>query len=350
MRHITYAMVAALAMMLLPVQHTQAQNKALKVVSLTVAQGDNTSTDSNTSITYDDEVDGQTKYCPVIKVRMPNEQLVFKGKMMEAQNKTGEYWVYMYQDAKNLKVFDSSRQATPVTVNFKDYGITSLNGQSTYVLTLGTEDVKNDIHNVYSSVTLGLGASLVGLPGPYLALGYNYKNFGIELMGTYGVATSDDFILKETSEDATSEEAGSGDGSGLGCNFRSLQLALRLGYDFRLARTLAVTPQVGVVYTYLTDYESGGSIDESVQADHIIKGPNLFKNDDEDVGSSAWSASLGLRFMFAPFGPKFRIQVTPEYRLKLSNDDLIGRLGAIDKTIKKGYEGFNLTAGLLLYF
>ena len=60
--------------------------------------------------------------CALIKVGLGLQGVQFEGSIMgNVENKTGEYWVYMPQGNRMLKVKHANY--APVMVNFADYGV-----------------------------------------------------------------------------------------------------------------------------------------------------------------------------------------------------------------------------------
>ena len=86
--------------------------------------------------------------CALVKVQVAATGVTFDGNVMgEVAFSKNEYWVYMPEGSKRLKVIHPNY--LPLEVSFADYGIPSLHGRSTYVLTLllgevpqGTQQLK----------------------------------------------------------------------------------------------------------------------------------------------------------------------------------------------------------------
>ena len=71
--------------------------------------------------------------CALIKVGIGLQGVQFEGSIMgNVENKTGEYWVYMPQGNRQLKVKHTNY--APVMVTFADYGVEKLEGNRTYEL------------------------------------------------------------------------------------------------------------------------------------------------------------------------------------------------------------------------
>ena len=71
--------------------------------------------------------------CALIKVGIGLQSVQFEGSIMgNVENKTGEYWVYMPQGNRQLKVKHANY--APVMVTFADYGVEKLESNRTYEL------------------------------------------------------------------------------------------------------------------------------------------------------------------------------------------------------------------------
>ncbi len=80
-------------------------------------------------------LDGNGDPCALVKVQLAVQGATFSGNTVgNVGYDNGEYLVYMTEGSKNLQVKHFSY--LPVDVNFADYGINSLKGKKTYVLTL----------------------------------------------------------------------------------------------------------------------------------------------------------------------------------------------------------------------
>ena len=77
--------------------------------------------------------DLNNKNCALIKVGLGLQGAQFEGSIMgNVENKTGEYWVYMPQGNRMLKVKHANY--APVMVTFADYGVEKLESNRTYEL------------------------------------------------------------------------------------------------------------------------------------------------------------------------------------------------------------------------
>ncbi len=80
--------------------------------------------------------------CALIKVGLGLQGVQFEGSIMgSVENKTGEYWVYMPQGNRMLKVKHSNY--APVMVNFANYGVEKVESNKTYELIVSFQQYIN---------------------------------------------------------------------------------------------------------------------------------------------------------------------------------------------------------------
>ena len=86
--------------------------------------------------------------CALLKVQLVASGAQFDGNVIgDISFKINEYWVYMSQGSKRLKVYHPN--FLPLEVTFSDYGIDHLESKCTYVLTLLRSDVQQgNQHNL----------------------------------------------------------------------------------------------------------------------------------------------------------------------------------------------------------
>ena len=76
--------------------------------------------------------------CALVKVQIVGEGVMFSGNVMgDVKYKGNEYWVYMPNGSKRLKV--THPDCLPLEISFDNYGISRLRSKTTYVLTLTKE-------------------------------------------------------------------------------------------------------------------------------------------------------------------------------------------------------------------
>lgn len=73
--------------------------------------------------------------CALVKVEVLANDVEFSGNVIEpVEHRTGEYWVYMVQGTKMLRI--NSGSFLPLMINFTDYDINGLGPNLTYMVTL----------------------------------------------------------------------------------------------------------------------------------------------------------------------------------------------------------------------
>lgn len=73
--------------------------------------------------------------CALVKVQIVGQDVMFGGNVMgNVDNKGNEYWVYMTNGSKRLKV--THPDCLPLDICFADYGISKINSKTTYKLIL----------------------------------------------------------------------------------------------------------------------------------------------------------------------------------------------------------------------
>ena len=87
-------------------------------------------------------MDAEGHPCGLIKVRTNNPDLQFKGDIVgNVENKMNEYWVYVPQSSRQIKV--NHPNFMPFVVSFSDYGI-DISPKATYILTLEETKYKKE--------------------------------------------------------------------------------------------------------------------------------------------------------------------------------------------------------------
>ena len=73
--------------------------------------------------------------CGLVKVQLAATGAQFEGNVIgQVEYRTGEYWVYMTQGSYMLRI--KHPDIVPLDVNFRDYGVSGVDGKVTYTLTL----------------------------------------------------------------------------------------------------------------------------------------------------------------------------------------------------------------------
>ncbi len=84
-------------------------------------------------------LDGNGEPCALVKVQLAAPGATFDGNLVgDVAYKVNQYWVYMTSGSKRLQV--NHPHYLPLDISFADYGINSVKGKMTYVLTLALPD------------------------------------------------------------------------------------------------------------------------------------------------------------------------------------------------------------------
>ena len=119
--------------------------------------------------------DLNNRNCALIKVGLGLQGVQFEGSIVgNVENKTGEYWVYMPQGNRMLKVKHANY--APVMVTFADYGVEKLESNRTYELTITASG------NVVGPVDAG---------GNFYALTVSPKDAKVSIDGVLQSSSSD---------------------------------------------------------------------------------------------------------------------------------------------------------------
>ena len=119
--------------------------------------------------------DLNNRNCALIKVGLGLQGVQFEGSIMgNVENKTGEYWVYMPQGNRMLKVKHANY--APVMVTFADYGVEKVESNRTYELTITASG------NVVGPVDAG---------GNFYALTVSPKDAKVSIDGVLQSSSSD---------------------------------------------------------------------------------------------------------------------------------------------------------------
>ena len=119
--------------------------------------------------------DLNNRNCALIKVGIGLQGVLFEGSIVgNVENKTGEYWVYMPQGNRMLKV--KHPNYAPVMVTFADYGVEKVESDRTYELTITASG------NVVGPVDAG---------GNFYALTVSPKDAKVSIDGVLQSSSSD---------------------------------------------------------------------------------------------------------------------------------------------------------------
>ena len=112
--------------------------------------------------------DLNNKECALIKVLLPTPGVTFEGNVVgESEFKTNEYWVYVTDNTKQLKI--KVPGALPLLITFADHGITNVKSKQTYELSVNTGTVhpvaKSKLTSQYVMFVLNPSNAVVEIDG-----------------------------------------------------------------------------------------------------------------------------------------------------------------------------------------
>lgn len=121
----------AIILLLLIVGRVEGQDLAVKYFTLVP---------SDLSVQIQPRKDLNGKNCALVKVGIGLQGVQFEGNIMgEIANMVGEYWVYMPQGSRMLKV--KHPNYSPIMVTFANFGIEKLESNRTYQLTMNVSSI-----------------------------------------------------------------------------------------------------------------------------------------------------------------------------------------------------------------
>jgi hypothetical protein len=153
--------------------------------------------------------------------------------------------------------------------------------------------------------------SLMGISG---MIGAVYQRHDIQVSYTFGLSESD--VVYWNGDMNT------------GTKYKMQSIGIKYGYQFPLMRQLAITPQVGYYYNFLS-------------ANAAVYGNTIYGDN-----ASSNALSIGAKLVFAPIQHLY-LFVAPEYMFALSKDN---NFKTITDSSNFSGDGFAVHAGLLVNF
>lgn len=290
-------------------------------------------------------LDANGNPCALLKVILLKSEASFSSPdLVEASgHKVNQYWVYLVNGAKFLDV--DVPGFLPLKLRFSNCNpdITSLKGETTYLLTISSAESKptdeiaiasplaypRTIGNIQSSESAPSTTNPAQLPIPkqansvsfYAQAGYqvgNISGLGFNIgCNLYRVNLEGDLTIGLTDY---SEEFHS-------IIYKPTRIAIKAGYEFCLSAYFRLTPQIGVGAVCASGTQSGNV----------------------DLDFYAIPAAISLRTEYR-INDHFGISLTPEYCIKLSESETFGILADQSSTIQGFGTGFNTRLGVNFCF
>lgn len=174
-------------------------------------------------------------------------------------------------------------------------------------------------HYVY----FGAGYNIVSINGPSLSFGANIKHHNLELEGIWGLNQSG-YVNKY--------------------RYKAIRVGFRYGYEIPIFKYFAMTPEVGIAYTFLDDKY------------YIDSSSRIVGEASSDENLNTISVIGGIR-LTVPITTRLKFCVTPEYNYGIlsaltqnsAERAEKNRIITSNKTLESFFTGFNLNASLILF-
>ena len=232
-------------------------------------------------------------------------------------------WLSIYTRPRNVKTlpYDLSETLTlPVgtyQIAFSKKGYVTQNLEYTVLRNETTRDTVTLQRITYVkplAFYFGGGYTIRSLSGLSAIVGAVYQRHDLQASYTFGITESDAVYWGGDMNTAT--------------KYKMNSISLKYGYQFNLLRQLAITPQAGFNYNFLT-------------ANAAVAGNTTYGN-----GASSSAFTLGAKLQFVPM-EHLSFFLIPEYMFALSKDK---NFKSITKSSNFSGDGFALHIGLLANF
>ena len=259
----------------------------------------------------------------LIKVQLPESGATFESSMLlgDVKYNAGEYLVYLASGAKRLTI--KFPHCLPLTIEFSDYDITSLETKTTYVLQIlvsqeGSSRFKKNSFFVEPKMQIG------GLTSFGSSIGGYVGHLNIEASYLMGLTESEEVYWNNTSNPNA--------GSPSSYTYKPTFIGGKVGYAFYVGKPFRITPQVGMGVVFLNGTEKKAG-------DTHLDAKNGY----------AVNASVSVRFDYLIL-PWLGMGLSPEYSLALSNSDLYKLVSDVSSKVDGFAKGFNAKLGVFINF
>ena len=232
-------------------------------------------------------------------------------------------WLHVYTRPRNVKIMPMDVTETmtlPVgtyQLEFTRKGYVTQNKEYTVrrnETTLDTVTLQRVTYVKPLAFYFGGGYTLRSLSGISAIVGAVYQRHDLQASYTFGMGESDVMYWE-------------GD-QNKGTKYKMQSIGVKYGYQFPLMRHLAITPQVGWYYNFLSA--------------NVAQAGNTTYGD----GASSQALSVGAKIVLVPMQHLY-VFVAPEYMFALSKDNYFTTIANSD--VVSG-DGFGVHAGLLVNF
>lgn len=233
---------------------------------------------------------------------------------LRVEKRTGEVRMWIPANTKRLTI----RHHDAMTLSGFEIPL-SLEPKVTYEVDLEIEEKQKS--DFWHHVFVQAGYNIMSISGPSIALGVNLNHHIIELGAIYGVNKTDELYFYNTNGDVKAAY-----------RYQAFRANVRYGYEVEVSKLFSIIPQIGLAYNGMT-------------------GSALPSNPSGDNYKNAHSFSVfGDVKLAVTLGKHVRLYLTPEYDFGISKDDVCKLVSDSDNTFKSWTDGFNLSAGLIVYF
>ena len=232
-------------------------------------------------------------------------------------------WLHVYTRPRNVKVapFDVSETQTLAVGNyqlaFSKKGYITQNKEYTVrrnESTLDTVTLQRVTYVKPLAFYFGGAYTIRSLSGVTGILGMVYQGHDLQASYTFGISESDPVYWNGDMNTAT--------------KYKMSSIGIKYGYQFNLMRQLAITPQVGWSYNFLSA--------NAAQSGNTVYGD----------GASSQAVTIGAKLILVPLQHLYFF-VAPEYMFALSKDN---NFKMITDSSNFSADGFAVHVGLLVSF
>ena len=264
--------------------------------------------------------DNEGSLCALVKVVLPERDVSFEcGNLAslivgDVSFHINEYWVYLVAGqygAKHLKIKHPSFPT--IDVVFRDYGISTLESQTTYTLVISKprKESKFKKTGIYVAPTGHFGMlNAIGVTaGGYI------KNFNVEAYYLYGLSCSEEIYWISS--------VNTGENNSYSYTYSPSMFGANIGYGILLGERFRLTPQIGA-----------GVV--------AIKGKEKLIGDNNPNAVNGYAVDMSFAIKAEFYVTKhLSIGIAPAYNVAVSKSDLFTRVSDISSKVKNFGSGFN---------
>ena len=255
--------------------------------------------------------DNNGDYCAVIRCIVKSNDYIIEPNLGVLKDSicNGEIMMWIPQGTKRITIRRTGYKPLvgyeiPVRIESKvDYNV-------------DIETIVPKKHNVY----IGAGYHILPISGPSLAVGALFNHHNVELGAMYVINKSADYYFYNSKGDVTAA-----------FNYNAIRAQVKYGYEIPVSDFFSITPQAGVVLNVFLGNEV-----------------NNIKN---TMYKSAFSVSaLGAVRLSLSLSNTVKLHLTPELDAAFYEEEACKLICAQESSFKNWQSGFNLNAGIIIFF